>query len=79
MTPKEKANEILKHYDIMSTIWIDDESCYKSPKKVKEAALFCVNEVIENLENLCVSHLGTYENPKIYFWNEVKQYINNLD
>ena len=74
MTPKEKAKELVFKYQNLVTIW----SCYNDEpieikfrlKDMKECALICVNEVIDDRS----------KRGKINFtyWKEVKQEINKL-
>lgn len=38
-------------------------------------AVYVVDKIIQNLEHLCVSHLGTYKNPKLSFYADVKDFM----
>ena len=68
MTEKEKAWDLIETMNgqkIKSEIWNNVSEYTKQDLKRKVSIV--IYEVIENLENLCVSHLGTYENPKIHY------------
>jgi hypothetical protein len=74
MTPKEKAEKLCYLYqgdfekDTLNMSWTMAKKC----------ALIAVDEISKNLEYLCMSHLGTYKNPKIQYFKEVKQEIEKL-
>ena len=66
MTPKEKAKELTYKY----FNWYGDEF-YFSLEKAKEAALICVDEIINSIQNL-------QYNRKTDFWENVKKEIEKL-
>lgn len=67
MTPKEKADELVKRmYKVMSDS-VSDITLYFS----KQCALVAVDEVLTNSTHL----LST---PELYYWNEVKKEIEKL-
>ena len=79
MTEKEKAWDLIETMNgqkIKSEIWNNVSEYTKQDLKRKVSIV--IYEVIENLENLCVSHLGTYENPKIHYWKKVKEELEQL-
>jgi len=83
MTPqREKAIKLVEKYKNHSTIWIDEKECYTSPKKAKEAALICVDEILKEVPT---EILDTYKfetnfviNERYNFWQKVKEEINKL-
>ncbi len=75
MTPREKAEELIRKYyrwglhkDGQSLSWLESKEC----------ALIAVDEIIPELSPLELHPLGTYRNPKIEYWQEVKQEIEKL-
>ena len=36
MEAKEKAVELVKKFDDFTVVWIEEETCYRSPKKANE-------------------------------------------
>lgn len=78
-TPKEKAIDLLSkinNQEITPKIW--REASEYAKKDLRRKAHIITDEVIENLEGLCISHLGTYLNPKISYWQEIKTELNKL-
>ena len=78
-TPKEKVIDLLSQInneEITPEIW--DNASKGSKEDLKRKVYIIIDEVIENLEGLCISHLGTYLNPKISYWQEVKTELNKL-
>jgi hypothetical protein len=73
MTPKEKSRELVKKYENFTTIWIDEENFYKSPKLAKRGALIAVDEILE-------ASLYQFDEMDKYviYWQEVKQEIEKL-
>ena len=67
MTPKEKAEELVKKYhkDVLNTN-------YFGHKKAKQCALIAVEEIIEAIQ------MGYCEDPALKYWQEVKQEIEKL-
>jgi hypothetical protein len=64
MPPEEKAKEL---YDKMeNSIFIEPEPTWEG--QCKQCALVAVNEIL----------LGYMGNPKVKYWNEVKQEIEKL-
>lgn len=74
MTPKEKANDLFYKISMAN----QEDYCSLVKEATKSQCFILCDEVLENLENLCISHLGTYNNPKIRFWMDVKQEIEKL-
>jgi hypothetical protein len=85
MTPKEKADELVKKYmqtkcciltkfDSIPEI-ICDQMTFQT---AKQCTLIAVDEIIPELSPLELHPLGTYRNPKIEYWQEVKQEIEKL-
>ena len=72
MKPKEKAEELYQKAGSFCKIVLGRNASFSRQKAV-DIAMEIVKEVKQNLEPLCVSHLGTYENPKIYFWDNVEK------
>ena len=76
MTPKEKAEDLwLVYYEL-----IDDAYSNEAAKKIaKEYALIAVNEIIKNggTKYIIEYKPNSYTN-EIWFWEEVKQEIENL-
>lgn len=68
LSPKEKAEELV--YKFMDT--------HISWKQSKQCALIAVDEILKQLSPLDLSPLGTYTNPKIEYWLDVKDEIQNL-
>ena len=70
MAPEEKAEEIYKKmYTVHSNIY---------PSSAKQCALVAVGEILNEISPLDIHPLGTYTNPKIEYWQEVKQEIEKL-
>ena len=55
-----------------------DKSSAYAKQELKRKCLIVVKEVLGNLDSLSISHLGTFLNPKVDFWQEVKRYLENL-
>lgn len=70
--PKEKSEELYQKAGSYCKINIGARKTFSRQKAV-DIAMEIVREVKENLEPLCISHLGTYTNPKIYFWDNVEK------
>ena len=78
-TPKEKVIDLLSkinNEEITPEIW--DNASKIAKADLKRKVRIVIDEVIKNLEGLCISHLGTYLNPKISYWQEVKTELNKL-
>jgi hypothetical protein len=74
LTPKEKAEELVLRY-----LRIDDNTKeWFNSYIAKQCALITVDEILNQLSPLDLSPLGTYTNPKIEYWLEVKQEIEKL-
>ena len=75
-TPLEKAWTLMSK---MNNSLITEEDWQKASdyakKDLKRKCLLVIDEVIENLEPLCISHLGTYTNPKIEYWKSVQSLV----
>ena len=71
MTPKEKAEELVDKFYPMFTNSVRDTLS-------KQCALIAVDEILKELSPLELHPLGTYINPKIDYWQEVKQEIEKL-
>lgn len=84
MTPKEKAEELVNKYEpfvygfIGSSMLTNTEDQSVIKMNAKQCALIAVNEILNQLSLLELSPLGTYTNPKIEYWLEVKQEIEKL-
>jgi hypothetical protein len=72
ITPKEKAEQIYRQSGYFCTIGRGAKKSFSRQKAV-DISMQIIKEVKENLEPLCISHLGTYKNPKIYFWDNVEK------
>lgn len=73
MTPKEKAIELVYKYEYLVKTWdcYNDEPLeveYKLPE-MKECALIAVDEILKTFIDI---------DPKLSYWKEVKQEIENL-
>ena len=75
MTPKEKAEELLSKYYKLLPISASFEYTLKI---CKECSLIAVDELIKELPVLDYHPLGSYTNPKIQYWQNVKQEIQKL-
>lgn len=78
-TPKEKVIDLLSkinNQEITPKIW--DNASKGAKEDLKRKVYIIIDEVIQNLERLCTSPLGTYSNPKISYWQEVKTELNKL-
>jgi hypothetical protein len=74
MSAREEAIELVEIYKNHSTIWIDENECYTSIKKAKEAALICVDKILKSHYKL-LSGVNT----TIYkHYQEVKEEIQKL-
>jgi len=71
MTPKEKAEELIETFYYPTLKW--------ALIHAKECALKATDEVLKELSPLEQHPLGTYTNPKIEYWQEVKQEIENYN
>lgn len=71
MTPKEKAQELVKKYEIQFLSFGD----YLPTIKAKQCALIAVDEIIYNISGLEDS---VWYNNASGFWEEVKQEIEKL-
>ena len=79
MTPKEKAEHLVVKFDEYAESRISDSGRDFDKKYCsKRCALIAVNEILESLSSLDLHPLGTYTNPKIEYWQEVKQEIEKL-
>jgi len=72
ITPKEKAEQLYQKSGYYCRIGLGNKKTFSRQKAV-DIAMEIVKEVKQNLEPLCISHLGTYENPKIFFWDNVEK------
>jgi hypothetical protein len=72
MTPKEKAQELVKKYEIQFLSFGD----YLPTIKAKQCALIAVDEIIDSEPQYEWSN-DYWKNPND-FWQEVKQEIENL-
>ena len=71
MTPQEKAIVLVHKFD----------NCmeFSTPQRfAKLCALIAVDEIINETSPLELHPLGTYTNPKIEYWEQVKQEIEKL-
>ena len=71
MTPEEKAIVLVYKFD----------NCmeFSTPQRfAKQCALIAVDEIIKEAYPLELHPLGTYTNPKIEYWREVKTEIEKL-
>ena len=86
MTPKEKAKKLVdKFYSEITGMELsfvsklivlpNGDSNYKT---AKQCALIVVDEIIKELPILDYHPLGSYTNPRIKYWQEVKQEIEKL-
>ena len=81
MTPKEKAKELICKFEILESPCFNGNTVeleqigYNTGKK---CTLIAVDEILNQLSPLELSPLGTYTNPKINYWKEVKQELENL-
>lgn len=74
MSAREEAIELVEIYKNHSTIWIDENECYTSMKKAKEAALICVDRILKSHYKLLSG-----VNATIYkHYQEVKEEIQKL-
>jgi hypothetical protein len=75
-TPLEKAWVLMCRINDAFISKQDWEKASEYAKNdLKRKCLIVVDEVLENLEPLCISHLGTYTNPKIEYWQTIKELI----
>lgn len=73
LSPKEKAEELILRYlriDNNTKEWFNSYIA-------KQCALIAVDEILNQLSPLDLSPLGTYTNPKIEYWLEVKEELIN--
>ncbi len=71
MTPEEKA--------ILLVYVFDETMEFSTPKRfAKQCALIAVDEIINETSPLELHPLGTYTNPKIEYWLQVKKEIERL-
>ena len=71
MSPQEKAIVLVYKFD----------NCmeFSTPQRfAKQCALIAVDEIISETSPLELHPLGTYTNPKIEYWEQVKQEIEKL-
>jgi len=68
MTPKEKAIDLIYKYDFTSCM---------SEEQVKQCALICVDEILNQYNNCKFDYKILYEQESEY-WQEVKTEINKL-
>ena len=77
MTPKEKAKELVERFRPYVR-----ESCEESSReeKMKQCALICIDEIINNPALSNREYKGWDNNPIQYkkFWQEVKQEIKKM-
>ena len=75
ITPKEKAQELVDKFRNEILSFLSDNM-----KKInaKRCALVAVDEILNQLSPLELSPIGTYTNPKIEYWLEVKQELEKL-
>jgi hypothetical protein len=75
-TPLEKTWTLLSKMNNSLITQEDWQNASDYAKKdLKRKCLLVIDEVIENLEPLCISHLGTYTNPKIEYWKNVQSLL----
>jgi hypothetical protein len=79
MTPQEKALQLIDSFDEYAESRISDNGRGFDKKYCsKQCALIVVNEIINETSPLELHPLGTYTNPKIEYWEQVKQEIEKL-
>lgn len=84
MTPKEKAEELVKKYEIQFLSFGD----YLPTIKSKQCALIAVYEIINEVYNISHQYTAVYdittmtfnyeESKELKFWQDVKQEIQKL-
>lgn len=75
LTPNEKAEELVRKY---YSFGLNNPAQSFSWYECKQCAVIAVDELLNQLSPLDISPLGTYTNPKIEYWLEVKQEIEKL-
>jgi hypothetical protein len=85
LTPKEKAKELIDRYlDIENynnlNLDLFCDECGMSVESSKYCALIAVDEIIDQWQYIdtYISDLGGKLNLNLYYWQQVKQEINNL-
>ena len=71
MTPKEKAEELVKKYEIQFLSFGD----YLPTIKAKQCALIAVDEILKAVDNPDETYLMKHS---VNYWTEVKQEIEKL-
>lgn len=92
MTPQQKADELFKKFfrvtpqpytisQIEDGLWeglkFNDWDRDWTNKMALQGAIICVEEILDNLSELDLHPLGTYKNPKVKHWQEVKQILTD--
>ena len=76
MTPKEKAEKLVKKY----SKWEDDTGCGWNIECAKECALIAVDEVLNFMEKDDIKTETLYwtNSPELTYWYNVKREIEKL-
>jgi hypothetical protein len=76
MTPQEKALQLIDSFDEYAESRISDNGRgFDKRYCSKQCALIAVDEIITETSPLELHPLGTYTNPKIEYWQQVKKEI----
>jgi hypothetical protein len=76
MTPQEKAFQLIDSFDEYAESRISDNGRgFDKRYCSKQCALIAVDEIINETSTLELHPLGTYTNPKIEYWQQVKKEI----
>jgi hypothetical protein len=86
MTPKEKAQELFEKYvNVEDTEWTIDNGCGMSTNEIKQCALICVDETLNQFIEIHNKFKGANlikgdvkESANYIYWEEVKQEIKLL-
>jgi hypothetical protein len=74
MTPKEKADELVKKMYIVHSNSASDITLYFA----KRSALFAVDEIIKECCKSSEKKDAKYQDERINYWQQVKHEVNNL-
>lgn len=79
MAPKEKAKELFERFENAAyNYFTNTGDGIEVVVLAKQSSLIAVDEILKELPLLEYHPLGSFKNPKIEYWGEVKQEIEKI-
>jgi len=83
MTPKEKAKELINKMESQTFSYQPYAGAHYNIEEIgweagKKCALIAVDEILEEILPLDYHPFGSYCNPKIEYWKQVKSILEKL-